>query len=319
MPSTTWSPSSRPDLNGDVEARSLAERLGHAFTDESLLRQAMAHRSWCAETPGTSSNERLEFLGDAVLGLVVTDHLFRSYPGLAEGELAKVRASVVNAGVLAEVAGELGIGEALSLGKGEDASGGREKPSILSDAMEAVIGAVYLDGGWEAADQFVMALLGGRIREATAGPGGQDYKTRLQEVVGRRIKQVDVSGMRSIRRHPNKKHFAAKLEGRKLTGVERRGKYLVVRLEGGDVLAIHLGMSGQLLRAKGGGREKPDKHTHVVITFTQGGKLVFVDPRTFGEMFVTTPEELEDQVPELAHLGFDPVDDMMSWTDFGEK
>ena len=140
-----------------------------------------------------------------------------------------------------------------------------------------------------------------------------------KDVVGKRIKQVDVSGMRSIRRHPNKKHFAAKLEGRKLTGVERRGKYLVVRLEGGDVLAIHLGMSGQLLRAKGGGREKPDKHTHVVITFTQGGKLVFVDPRTFGEMFVTTPEELEDQVPELAHLGFDPVDDMMSWTDFGEK
>ena len=140
-----------------------------------------------------------------------------------------------------------------------------------------------------------------------------------KEVVGKRIKQVDVSGMRSIRRHPNKKHFAAKLEGRKLTGVERRGKYLVVRLEGGDVLAVHLGMSGQLLRAKSGGREKPDKHTHVVITFTQGGKLVFVDPRTFGEMFVTTPEELEDQVPELAHLGFDPVDDMMSWTDFGEK
>jgi ribonuclease-3 len=122
-----------------------------------------------------------------VLGLVVTDHLFRSYPGLAEGELAKVRASVVNAGVLAEVAGELGIGEALSLGKGEDASGGREKPSILSDAMEAVIGAVYLDGGWEAADQFVMALLGGRIREATAGPGGQDYKTRLQELAAQRL------------------------------------------------------------------------------------------------------------------------------------
>src|SRR5437879_12280271 len=139
-----------------------------------------------------------------------------------------------------------------------------------------------------------------------------------KDVVGKRIKQVDVSGMRSIRRHPNKKHFAAKLEGRKLTGVERRGKYLVVRLEGGDVLAIHLGMSGQLLRAKGGAREKPDKHTHVVITFTQGGQLRFVDPRTFGELFLTTPDELEDQVPELAHLGFDPVDDMMSWPRFGD-
>ena len=174
-------------LNEERLLQALRERLGRGFEDDALLELALAHRSWCAETPGTSSNGRLEFLGDAVLGLVVTDHLFRSYPGLAEGELAKVRASVVNAGVLAEVAGELGIGEALSLGKGEDASGGREKPSILSDAMEAVIGAVYLDGGWDAADQFVMALLGGRMREATAGPGGQDYKTRLQELAAQRL------------------------------------------------------------------------------------------------------------------------------------
>src|SRR5437660_4072809 len=106
----------------------------------------MAHRSWCAETPGTASNERLEFLGDAVLGLVVTDHLYRTYPDLPEGELAKVRASVVNSAALAEVAAGLGIGPALLLGKGEAASGGREKPSILADAMEAIIGAVYLDG-----------------------------------------------------------------------------------------------------------------------------------------------------------------------------
>src|SRR5213078_4012596 len=112
---------------------SLADRLGRRFQNESLLATAMAHRSWCAETPGTESNERLEFLGDAVLGLVVTDHLFRTFPRLAEGELAKVRASVVNAGVLAELASELGIGACLALGKGEDASGGREKPSILSD------------------------------------------------------------------------------------------------------------------------------------------------------------------------------------------
>jgi len=140
-----------------------------------------------------------------------------------------------------------------------------------------------------------------------------------KEVVGKRIKQVDVSGMRSIRRHPNKKHFMAKLEGRKITGIDRRGKYLLVKLEGGDILVVHLGMSGQLLRSKGGAKEKPDKHTHVVITFTQGGRLRFVDPRTFGEMFVTTPEELASEVPELAHLGFDPVDEMMSWTDFGER
>jgi len=122
-----------------------------------------------------------------VLGLVVTDHLFRTFPRLAEGELAKVRASVVNAGVLAELASELGIGACLALGKGEDASGGREKPSILSDAMEAVIGAVYLDGGWEAASQLVLRLLEDRIAEAATGPGGQDYKTRLQELAAQRM------------------------------------------------------------------------------------------------------------------------------------
>jgi formamidopyrimidine-DNA glycosylase len=138
-----------------------------------------------------------------------------------------------------------------------------------------------------------------------------------REVVGKRVKSVEVSGMRSIRRHPNKKHFIAKVEGHKLSGVERRGKYLLLRLDSGDVLVAHLGMSGQLLRVKGG-KDPVDKHTHVVFTFTQGGQMRFVDPRTFGELFVTTPDELEAQVPELAHLGFDPVDDMMSWTRFGE-
>jgi len=145
----------------------------------------MAHRSWCAENAGQLSNERLEFLGDAVLGLVVTDYLYRSYPDLPEGQLAQVRASVVNAEVLAEVAEEMAIGPALRLGRGEDASGGREKPSILSDAMEAVIGAVYLDGGWDAAAELVMRLLGERITEGAAGPGGHDYKTRLQELAAR--------------------------------------------------------------------------------------------------------------------------------------
>jgi ribonuclease III len=170
----------------------LAERLAWAVTDRALLEQALAHRSWCAETPGTPSNERLEFLGDAVLGLVVTDFLFRSYPHLPEGELAKVRASVVNSAALAEFAAGLSIGRALLLGKGEGQSGGREKPSILADAMEALIGAVYLDQGWHAAAGLVMRLLGERITEAAAGPGGQDYKTRLQELCARRFDQLPV-------------------------------------------------------------------------------------------------------------------------------
>ncbi len=140
-----------------------------------------------------------------------------------------------------------------------------------------------------------------------------------KEVVGRRVKQVVVPGMRSIRRHPNKKHFITKVEGRKIASVTRRGKYLLLRLDGPDVLVAHLGMSGQLLRGRGRVKDPVPKHTHVVLTFTQGGVLQFVDPRTFGELFVTAYDELEDQVAELAHLGFDPVDDVLSWTTFGER
>ncbi|MGQ0744153.1 MAG: bifunctional DNA-formamidopyrimidine glycosylase/DNA-(apurinic or apyrimidinic site) lyase [Acidimicrobiales bacterium] len=139
-----------------------------------------------------------------------------------------------------------------------------------------------------------------------------------KEVVGRRIKEVEVTGMRSIRRHPNKKHFIAKLEGRKIIGVERRGKYLLLKTDDGGVLVVHLGMSGQLLRARSPSKEPVDKHTHVIFTFTQGGQLRFLDPRTFGEMFCTSLEGVEAQVPELAHLGFDPVVEMISWNRFGE-
>jgi ribonuclease III len=125
-----------------------------------------------------------------VLGLVVTDYIFRTFPELPEGELAKVRASVVNSSALAEVATELRIGEAILLGKGEDQSGGREKPSILADAMESIIGAVYIAAGWGAAAALVMNLFGERMTEAAAGPGGQDYKTRLQELSARSLEEL---------------------------------------------------------------------------------------------------------------------------------
>jgi ribonuclease-3 len=125
-----------------------------------------------------------------VLGIVVTDHLFREYPDLPEGELAKVRASVVSAAALSEVAIELRLGEALMLGKGEDGSGGREKPSILADALEAVLGIVYIEVGPRTAGELVMRLLGARIAEAASGPGGQDYKTRLQELSARVFEAV---------------------------------------------------------------------------------------------------------------------------------
>jgi ribonuclease III len=155
-----------------------------------VLAPALVHRSWCAENLGHDSNERLEFLGDAVLGVIITDHAYHAYPALSEGELTDVRKAVVNAVTLAEVADELDLGRHLLLGKGEEQSGGREKPSILADALEAVIGAVYLDAGWGGAAEVVLGLLGDRIAEAAAGPGGQDYKTRLQELSARRLQDV---------------------------------------------------------------------------------------------------------------------------------
>lgn len=197
----------------------LAERLGSRFQGTGLFWRALAHRSWCAEVSGEESNERLEFLGDSVLGLIVTEHVYRQYPALPEGELAKVRASVVNSQSLAEVATELDIGPSLLLGKGEDASGGREKPSILADAMEAIIGAVYIDGGWEAASQLVLGLLGERITEAAAGPGGQDYKTRLQELSARTFDQLP--RYQVVDEGPDHaKHFAATV----LVGGVARGR-----------------------------------------------------------------------------------------------
>ena len=155
---------------GAGERAGLAARLGWNVCDQDLFSQALAHRSWCAEHPGREPNERLEFLGDAVLGLVVTDYLYRTYPDLPEGELAKARAAVVNSASLAGTARELQLGNALHLGKGEDSSGGRSKLSILADAMEALIGAIYLDAGYSTVNEIVLELLSDRLREAARGP-----------------------------------------------------------------------------------------------------------------------------------------------------
>lgn len=138
-----------------------------------------------------------------------------------------------------------------------------------------------------------------------------------REVVGKRIKSVDVTGLRSIRRHKNKKEFITRLEGAKVKSARRRGKFLLLTLDTGDVLVVHLRMSGQLLRAQP--KEPLPKHTHVVLTFTQGGQLRFVDPRTFGEMFLTVPDHLTDELPELAELGFDPVDTPVAITEFARR
>jgi ribonuclease-3 len=164
----------------------LEANIGVTFDDRATLLRALAHRSWCAENGEPESNERLEFLGDSVLGLVVTHYVFEHFPELPEGQLSEVRAGVVNAQVLAEVAAELGIGAHMLLGKGEDAAGGRAKQSILADAFEAVVAAVYLDQGFGVARDLVMRCLSDRIADAAAGPGGRDYKTRLQEATAAR-------------------------------------------------------------------------------------------------------------------------------------
>jgi ribonuclease-3 len=164
----------------------LQARLEVQFVDHDMLLRSLAHRSWCAENGEPESNERLEFLGDSVLGLVVTHYVFEHFPSLPEGQLSEVRAGVVNARVLAEVALELDLGTHLLLGKGEDAAGGRTKQSILADAYEAVIAAVYLDQGFGVVRDLVLRCLQDRIAEAAAGPGGRDYKTRLQEVTAAR-------------------------------------------------------------------------------------------------------------------------------------
>jgi len=174
-----------PDAQAALEAA-----IGYHFRDRSLLECALAHRSYCAEHVGVESNERLEFLGDAVLGLAVTRYVYERYPDQPEGELAKLRASVVNAATLAELAAEIGLGEALLLGRGEDASGGRSKASILSDAVEAVFGALSLDADWPTTESVVLGLLEERIVEEAVGPGGHDFKTRLQELAAQRFDLV---------------------------------------------------------------------------------------------------------------------------------
>ncbi len=165
--------------------------LGHTFRDRGLLEQALRHASWCNEQgsaePKQEDNERLEFLGDAVLDLVVGHRLMTRYPQLREGELSVTRAQVVSEAGLSDVALALGLGQWLMLGKGEEKSGGRTKPSILADAFEAILAAVYLDGGFAAAQDMATRLLGQRI-ETVEFKGFYDFKTRLQETSQARLR-----------------------------------------------------------------------------------------------------------------------------------
>ena len=196
----------------------LEHRLGHDFVDPELLRRAVSHRSWVAESDDQHSNERLEFLGDAVLGWVIADLVFRQYADLAEGALTDLRKSVVNARALAGVALELDLGQHLLLGRGEDSAGGREKVSILSDAMEAVLGAVYLDGGPDAAFALVERLFVPLLDAALGTLDTLDYKSALQERLAREGRVGPDYKVRSTGPDHDKRFFARVLVAKELLG-----------------------------------------------------------------------------------------------------
>lgn len=165
--------------------RTLCARIGYQFADESLVETAMRHRSYVAENEGVESNERLEFLGDAILGWVVADLVYRAHGDLHEGKLTDLRKSLVNAVALAELAEELGVGKCLLLGRGEEQGAGRTKTSILSDALEAVFGAIYLDSDALSAHQVLTRLIEPRLQGAIDGLDRLDAKTRLQEMASK--------------------------------------------------------------------------------------------------------------------------------------
>ena len=160
----------------------LRDVLGVPDLDAALLEHALTHRSFAYENGQIPNNERLEFLGDSVLGVVVTDTLFHTHPDLPEGQLAKLRAAVVSAKALADVARDLGIGDHVRLGRGEEATGGRDKSSILSDTVEALLGAIYVQFGMDRSAEVIHHVFDARIAEAANLGAGLDWKTSLQEI-----------------------------------------------------------------------------------------------------------------------------------------
>jgi ribonuclease-3 len=198
--------------------------LGYEFRNESLLERALTHRSWTAENPDGEHNERMEFLGDAVLQFSVTQYLYENFPQLSEGHMAKVRASCVSGAQLAEVARELGLGRLVRMGSGEAASGGRKKHSILADAMEAVLAAVYLDSDIEQARAVVLTHWAEIVDAKAESPGRRDYKTRYQEVLAANGLRPEYDVIGSGPDH--RKHFVAtlKVEGEVVGTGEGRSK-----------------------------------------------------------------------------------------------
>jgi ribonuclease-3 len=203
----------------------LSERLGYRFKNVALVAEAMAHRSWCAEHPGQASNERLEFLGDALLGWIAADVAFKRFTEMSEGQLTGIRKGVVNTAALAELAVELGLGPFIKLGKGETAAGGASKPSILADALEALIGAVYLDGDALQTYKVVASLIDERIAATAERLHELDFKSTLQELVASTGLPVPVYELSEQGPDHDKRFFAAVyVDGEALGTGEGRSK-----------------------------------------------------------------------------------------------
>jgi len=173
-----------------ADLAALQQTLGISFNDPSLLEQALVHSSYVNENPSLASNERLEFLGDAVLGLVIAEKLYQDFPHFDEGEMTKLRAALVRGGTLARVARTIKLGDYLYLGKGEKASGGRRKPANLAGALEAMIAAIFLDQGLTTSNDLVLRLFNEELQRVGASQeAGVDYKSQLQELIQAREQQ----------------------------------------------------------------------------------------------------------------------------------
>ena len=197
----------------------LEKKVGYRFRDKSFLQTAVTHSSYANEVKkGSANNERQEFLGDAVLSIVVSDYLFKRFH-LAEGDLTKLRASLVCEKSLCGFAGQIGLGDYLLLGKGEEMTGGAQRPSILADAFESVIAAIYLDGGIERAADFVLPFVTAQL-DSEQGQGFRDYKTMLQEIVQQNPEEsvsyvlVDESGPDHDKRFQVEVHLNSNVIGR---------------------------------------------------------------------------------------------------------
>jgi len=202
-------------MTDSANHQALLDALGVDIESE-LLTLALTHRSWAYEHNNAATNERLEFLGDSVLGIVVTDVIFHDYPEAAEGQLARLRAAVVNSKSLAQVARQLGVGAHIRLGRGEESTAGHDKPSILADTLEALIGAVYVNHGFAGARAFVRRIMSEHIAVAAELGAGLDWKSSLQELVAQRgmsapFYEIEVEGP------PHARQFSAVvvLDGRR--------------------------------------------------------------------------------------------------------